>query len=211
MLVTKELPYSKVQSPTSAYLNSETLQQSTSVSLKLNEELLSTPTSPHFNRIWRIKIDGSIMFYTTPDNLFRDTGLKKYFRNLFEYQAASGIIEPKDLSTYKYRKLYTKFKSFLNEYSVLVSEKQKSALIEILYKLAKTTDVSIKELNIQANADNEIVVFKKSESGIHYIVVGDDKTDVSYLFISNNPGVYSSLHLSNKITINNIIESFSGE
>ena len=211
MIVTKDHKYSKILMPTSAYLSSETPQEATSISLRLNETLLATPTNPHVNRLWKTMAHGRTIYYTTPDYVFHNTGLRKYFRNLLDYQTASGIIEPKDISIYKYGKMYRKFQSLLSTHPGSVPEKQRSALIIILQKLSKTTNVSIKELHIQINADNELVILKKGESGKHYIVVGDDKNDISYLFISNKPGTYTSLHTSNKAHLNHIIDSFSSE
>jgi hypothetical protein len=214
MLVTKERIYSKAQAPTSPYLNSGAMQQATCISLKLNESLLKTPTNPHVNRIWKIMLDDLddiAVYYTTPDNVFHDTGLRRYFVNLLAYQDATGIIEPKDISTYKYRKLYSKFGALLAKQANPLPEKQKSALIKVLQNLSKSINISINDLHIQINADEELTILKKGEAGNHYIVVGDDASDISYLYISNSPGIYTSLHTSEKITLKNIIDSFSAE
>lgn len=212
MLVTKEKNIgNNAQASTSSYLNSQTLTQSTRLSMKFNESLLISRTNPHLNRVWEIDVNGIRLYYTTPDNVFHNTNIRRYFKQLLGYQRTSGIIEPNDISDYKYRKLYSKFKSLIKGVELSIPNVQKNLFINILQKLASSPNVSINDLNIQISADNELVVFKKGEVGTYYIVLGDEENDVSYLYISNTPGVYTSLHTKENISLNQIIEAFSAE
>jgi len=212
MLVTEKRNIStKAQMTTSAYLNSETVPQSTEISAKVNELLMMTPSNPHVKKLWKIKFGGLTIFYANPDNVFHNTSLRKYFKQLLDFQSSSGVIEPKDHSTYKFRKLYAKFKNFLSEHQHIAPRSQRMAFTYLLQKLASDPNISVNDLNIQANADLDLVVFKKTSSGTHYILVGDSLEDISYLHITNSPGVYSSLHVGENVSINNIIDSFSSE
>ena len=208
MQITKEHRYDKIEVPTSAYLNSESTPLTTSLSLNLNELLSDPPTSPHVNRLWKIKVYGNTIHFTTPDRVFGNTSLGKYFRQRIKYQSASGIVEPRDISAYKYRKLYRKFQLFLSNLSTPLPNSQRIVFISILNKVSENPNISISDLCINLSADNELALTKKVESGAHYIVVGNDINDVSYLYISNSPGGYYSLHIGGGTTLNNIIDSF---
>jgi hypothetical protein len=211
MLVAKDYNHPKVSTPTSAYLTKNEHQEAPEISLRINEALLSKPTGPHVSRIWEIKTGDRTFYYTTPNYLFQNTGLKKYFRRLLDYQSAIGVIEPRDISAFKYKRLYRRLNDLLSAHDNKHSLAQRAAVVSVLKKITQNVNISIKDIVIQINADNELVILKKGESGSHYIVIGDDKNDISYLFISNTPGVYYSIHTNEKDSLDKIIDSFSEE
>jgi hypothetical protein len=209
MIVTKGPIPQRKQRPTSTYLNSETQQQTTNISLKLNEEIFAVPTNPHLHKYWNIKVDNNTFFYSSPENIFQDTGLHSYFKNiLYHTYLTSGIIEHKDTSNYRYGKLFKKL-AHLNKIGINLPEQQKMAAIEILRQIAINSYIPVNEIKIDFNADGELVVFKKSVEGKHYVLIGDDITDLSYVYISNIPGIYFSRHLGGNISVSDIVDPLS--
>jgi hypothetical protein len=212
MVFTKERTIAKnTQAPTSVYLNSETVTDAVSLSMSFNEQLLSNRTNPHLNRSWTICYNNRFnLFFATPDNILSFTGIPQYFRQLLKYQNGAGLIEPNDVvSTYKYRRLYSKYIAVIANHSKSLPDEQRKAFIEVLKKIAANPNVSLNDLNIEINADDELALIRKEDDGMHYILVGDNSNDISYLFVSDIPGFYSSLHLTEEATLKNILDSFT--
>lgn len=63
-------------------------------------------------------------------------------------------------------------------------------------------------IGIKLTADQELSLFRKTSDGTHYILIGNTNNDISYVFISNTPGSYSSLHVEDGHDIDKIIELF---
>jgi hypothetical protein len=197
-----------MQSPTSGYLNTATMTDSIWLTMQLNKEFLSNPTNPHLNQVYKIRLhDDVFVYYATSDNIFTGTDIGHYFRRLLKYQNISGLI---DISNDRYIEIYSKYLSAIDNNSrESITYEQRQAFITVLQKVAKNINVSIENLNIQISADGELAIFRNDERGTHYILVGDSSDDISYLFVSNIPGSYSSLHLSEGANLEEILDSFS--
>ena len=178
----------------------------TDLSVRVDESISKLPTNPHVFKFYTFLLEGHQINWTTPDTII-DTSGGRYFRSLIEYQTRSGLIEAKDASRHKFEKLIKKMKDEIIEYNALTI-RQQFLFRYILDKLSKNINISIHNLSIRVSAENELAVYKTSESGTSLIVVGETSSDVSFIYISNEAGKYNTVSLSNEIKVDNIIDLF---
>lgn len=208
MMLTKQygVRSAEYELPTGSYLTEHQLSQAANIYILQNEFFYSLPTHPHVRKIWKINVKGHSIYWTTPDTVFKETSLLNYYKDILKFMLTNVFIEPKDLYPFKYGKLYAKYDKVITGLSIPIH--QQSLFLDILQRLSKVITTSVSELEICFSADNELSIVKEENSGTHYILVGEEDDDVSYMFISNTPGTYFSLHKDEKNSLNKIIQQF---
>jgi len=201
-------PPKYTQAPTSASLNSETMTEAAYVSIKFNEQLLEEPTNLHLNGLWTVDFDGRKIYYATADNIFHSAGIRPYLKQLLRYQVQSGIVGSTDPS--RYVKLYSRFNELSQDLRFSdIQLTQRNAFLGILQIIAANSAIPINDIKIEISADGDLATSRQEDNGTHYILVGDELNDVSYMFVSKSPGIYRSLHNRDGITLEKIVDSFA--
>ena len=106
-----------------------------------------------------------------------------------------------------FNNLFAKYSETLNKSGYQPSLYQRKTFVEVLKKVASFS-CSTMSLQTTLSEDNELLLLRETTLGTHYISVGSDEGDVSYIWVSFEPGKYDSLHYENGISIDKIVEAF---
>lgn len=196
--------------PTGSYLIDRADQDTEAVKLSvaMNETLLTEPTNMHVNKVWRFYFNGMKLSWTTPDRVFHDLTDRDYFRHFLSHQYYSTFVDPKNLSSLKFKMLKKELRKAIQLNSYVIPHAQASNSLIILNMLSKDIRISPSELKVKVSIEREISISKTVDSGTHLIIVGDSINDITYLFTSNQPGVYTAHHITEGMSLKKMIELF---
>lgn len=163
------------------------------------EQYAAQSFKPFADNIYRFKLPGSnyfLEFYSL--NSANKIVNEPYYSTLLKL-----IFQPFSFENYsrtKYTKLFTKYQFALNYTNYKPTPFQRKTFIEILRSISRNLIVDIEALNIKVSGDDELLIIKQNERGLHYLIVCENVGEVFYGFSGNSPGDYFTRKLERDFT-----------
>ncbi|HTE24942.1 hypothetical protein [Flavitalea sp.] len=198
---------------TGSYLTENSTSEGVDLELLYNREIFDLPTNPHASRIYKMNYNGRPLAWAPPVSVSRMTGLHFYFLSLLSHGISNRFFAIDDLSKRKRKFFKDQLEKLFHDDEHVLTTPQLSQFQAIADILSEDLALTAHDFAVSFTADNEIAIFRAGEDGTHYIVIGEEDDEVSYIYVSSTPGKYRSIHLDTegKVTLNTITNAFVSE